>query len=88
MVLMCIIGGGITMEPMNDYNLLSKDVYDVDFSKGGMYREGKILDNTNYKILDISRNGIYGNKKQYGVPNHMQAMTVAQNYIGEIYAKK
>ena len=55
------------MEPMNDYNLLSKDVYDVDFSKGGMYREGKILDNTNYKILDISRNGTYGNKKQYGV---------------------
>ena len=65
------------MEPMNNYNLLSKDVYDVDLSKGGMYREGKILDNTNYKVLDISRNGTYGNKNQYGVPNHMQAMTVA-----------
>ena len=62
---------------MNNYNLLSKDVYDVDLSKGGMYREGKILDNTNYKVLDISRNGTYGNKNQYGVPNHMQAMTVA-----------
>ncbi|WOY89025.1 hypothetical protein R7892_10140 [Ligilactobacillus murinus] len=76
------------MEPMNNYNLLSKDVYDVDLSKGGMYRAEKILDNTNYKILDISRNGTYGDKKRYGVPNHMQAMTVALNYIGADYAKK
>lgn len=88
MALMCIIGGKVTMEPMNNYNLLSKDVYDVDLSKGGMYREGKILDNTNYEILDISRNGTYGNKNQYGVFNHMQAMTVAPNYIGANYAKK
>ena len=73
---------------INDYNLLSKKVYDVDPLKGAEYSKNQKLHGTNYKILDISRNGTYGNKKQYGVPNHMQAMTVAQNYIGEIYAKK
>ena len=41
-----------------------------------------------YKILDISRNGTYGNKNQYVVPNHMQAMTVTLNYIGADYVKK
>ncbi len=73
---------------LNEFNQLSNKVYDIDQLKGSNGQEGKNLDGTNYKILDISRNGIYGNKKQYGVPNHMQAMTVAQNYIGEIYAKK
>ena len=83
-------------EQILDYNYFSYRVYLVDPLKKVKSDEAKpskrIVEtppnNVNYEILDISRNGIYGNKKQYGVPNHMQAMTVAQNYIGEIYAKK
>ncbi len=52
---------------INDYNLLSKKVYDVDPLKGAEYSKNQKLHGTNYKILDISRNGTYGNKKQYGV---------------------
>ena len=73
---------------LNEFNQLSNKVYDIDQLKGSNGQEGKNLDGTNYKILDISRNGTYGNKKQYGVSNHMQAMTVALNYIGANYAKK
>ena len=62
---------------LNEYNIFSIQVYEVDPLKGNDHEEGKILGNTNYEILDISRNGTYGNKNQYGVPNHMQAMTVA-----------
>ena len=72
------------------YNDMSIEVYLVDPGKGGKFYIGKKLgrNGKEYKILDISRNGTYGNKKQYGVPNHMQAMTVAPNYIGANYAKK
>ncbi len=47
-----------------------------------------MIPGTVYKVLDISRNGTYGDKNQYGVSNHMQAMTVTPNYIGENNAKK
>ncbi|WOY89023.1 hypothetical protein R7892_10130 [Ligilactobacillus murinus] len=62
---------------LNEFNQLSNKVYDIDPLKGSNGRENKNLDGTNYTVLDISRNGTYGDKKQYGVPNHMQAMTVA-----------
>lgn len=62
---------------LNEYNIFSIRVYEADPLKGEKHEEGKRLESSNYEILDISRNGIYGNKKQYGVPNHMQAMTVA-----------
>ena len=62
---------------LNEYNIFSIRVYEADPLKGEKHEEGKRLKSSNYEILDISRNGIYGNKKQYGVPNHMQAMTVA-----------
>ena len=62
---------------LNEYNIFSIQVYEVDPLKGNDHEEGKRLGNTNYEILDISRNGTYGDKKQYGIPNHMQAMTVA-----------
>ena len=73
---------------LNEYNIFSIQVYEVDPLKGNDHEEGKILGNTNYEIIDISRNGIYGNKNQYGVPNHMQAMKVALNHIGADYAEK
>ena len=63
---------------LNEYNIFSIRVYEADPLKGEKHEEGKRLESSNYEILDISRNGTYGNKKQYGVPNHMQAMTVAQ----------
>ena len=53
---------------LNEFNQLSNKVYDIDQLKGSNGQEGKNLDGTNYEILDISRNGTYGNKKQYGVP--------------------
>lgn len=62
---------------LNEYNIFSIRVYEADPLKGEKHEEGKRLESSNYEILDLSRNGIYGNKKQYGVPNHMQAMTVA-----------
>ena len=62
---------------LNEYNIFSIRVYEADPLKGEKHEEGKRLESSNYEILDISRNGTYGNKKQYGVPNHMQAMTVA-----------
>ncbi len=58
---------------LNEYNIFSIRVYEADPLKGEKHEEGKRLESSNYEIL----NGIYGNKKQYGVPNHMQAMTVA-----------
>ncbi len=72
-------------EQILDYNYFSYRVYLVDPLKKVKSDEAKPLksivettpNNVNYEILDISRNGTYGNKKQYGVPNHMQAMTVA-----------
>ena len=64
-----------------DYlNDVAMKVYLVDNQKGGKYYIGKKLESITgkgYKILDISRNGTYGNKNQYGIPNHMQAITVA-----------
>ena len=83
-------------EPILDYNYFSYRVYLVDPLKKVKSSEAKpsksveetTPNNVNYEILDISRNGTYGNKNQYGVPNHMQAMTVALNYIGADYAKK
>lgn len=65
------------MPDLNEYNIFSIRVYEADPLKGEKHEEEKRLESSNYEILDISRNGIYGNKKQYGVPNHMQAMTVA-----------
>lgn len=65
------------MPDLNEYNIFSIRVYEADTLKGEKHEEEKRLESSNYEILDISRNGIYGNKKQYGVPNHMQAMTVA-----------
>lgn len=62
---------------LNEYNIFSIRVYEADPLKGEKHEEGKRLESSNYEILNLSRNGIYGNKKQYGVPNHMQAMTVA-----------
>ena len=56
---------------LNEFNQLSNKVYDIDQLKGSNGQEGKNLDGTNYKILDISRNGTYGNQNQYGIPNHM-----------------
>ncbi|KRL83808.1 hypothetical protein FC32_GL001070 [Ligilactobacillus apodemi DSM 16634 = JCM 16172] len=58
---------------------MAKEVYLVDPKKGLEYYIGKKLDckDTEYEILDISRNGTYGDKNQYGIPNHMQAMAVA-----------
>ena len=54
-----------------DYlNDVAMKVYLVDNQKGGKYYIGKKLESITgkgYKILDISRNGTYGNKKQYGV---------------------
>ena len=72
-------------EPILDYNYFSYRVYLVDPLKKVKSSEAKpsksveetTPNNVNYEILDISRNGTYGNKNQYGVPNHMQAMTVA-----------
>ncbi len=58
---------------LNEYNIFSIRVYEADPLKGEKHEEGKRLESSNYEIL----NGIYGNKKQYGVPNHMQAMTAA-----------
>ncbi len=62
---------------LNEYNIFSIRVYEADPLKGEKHEEGKRLESSNYEILDISRNGTYGNKNQYGIPNHMQAMTVA-----------
>ena len=73
---------------ISEYNTFTQRVYNTDPLKGKKYKKGQLIPGVNYEILDISRNGTYGNKKQYGVPNHMQAMTVAPNYTGEIYAKK
>ncbi len=56
---------------LNEFNQLSNKVYDIDQLKGSNGQEGKNLDGTNYKVLDISRNGTYGNQNQYGIPNHM-----------------
>ncbi len=79
-----------------EYNFFSIRVYMVDSLKKEDKKNPKPTLNkmefpnleSKYKILDISGNGTYGNKKQYGVPNHMQAITVAPNYIGENNAKK
>ena len=73
---------------ISEYNTFTQRVYNTDPLKGKKYKKGQLIPGTNYKILDISRNGTYGNKKQYGVSDHMQAMTVALNYIGANYAKK
>ena len=62
-------------EQILDYNYFSYRVYLVDPLKKVKSDEAKpskrIVEtppnNANYEILDISRNGIYGNKKQYGV---------------------
>ena len=62
---------------ISEYNTFTQRVYNTDPLKGKKYKKGQLIPGTNYKILDISRNGTYGNKKQYGVPNHMQAMAVA-----------
>ena len=70
---------------ISEYNTFTQRVYNTDPLKGKKYKKGQLIPGTNYKILDISRNGTYGNKKQYGVPNHMQAMTVApvkNAYVG------
>ena len=83
-------------ESILDYNYFSYRVYLVDPLKKVKSSEVKpsksveetTPNNVNYEILDISRNGTYGDKKQYGIPNHMQAMTVALNYIGADYAEK
>ena len=83
-------------EPILDYNYFSYRVYLVDplkKVKSGEEKPSKSVEETttnsvNYEVLDISRNGTYGDKNQYGIPNHMQAMTVAPNYIGANYAKK
>lgn len=72
-------------ESILDYNYFSYRVYLVDPLKKVKSSEVKpsksveetTPNNVNYEILDISRNGTYGDKKQYGIPNHMQAMTVA-----------
>lgn len=67
------------MDALITYNNVAKEVYLVDPKKGLEYYIGKKLDckDTEYEILDISRNGTYGDKNQYGIPNHMQAMAVA-----------
>ena len=56
----------------SDLDPLKKLKNRPDIGNDGIASSGE-----SYYILDISRNGTYGNKKQYGVPNHMQAMTVA-----------
>ena len=71
---------------LNEFNQLSNKVYDIDQLKGSNGQES--ITGKGYKVLDISRNGTYGNQNQYGIPNHMQAMTVTPNYIGANYAKK
>ncbi len=68
--------------PLNDMNYYSQRVYNLDPLKKLKNRpdvgnDGIASSGESYYILDISGNGTYGNKKQYGVPNHMQAMTVA-----------
>ncbi len=68
--------------PLNDMNYYSQRVYNLDPLKKLKNRpdvgnDGIASSGESYYILDISGNGTYGKKKQYGVPNHMQAMTVA-----------
>ena len=78
------------MPNINYYNKLSTYSYETDVLKGNKYYVGEeiVIVGKKVEILDISRNGTYGDKKQYGVPNHMQAMTVAPNYVGANYVKK
>mgnify|MGYP006990147443 FL=1 len=52
---------------ISEYNTFTQRVYNTDPLKGKKYKKGQLIPGTNYKILDISRNGTYGNKKQYGV---------------------
>ena len=61
------------------YNDMANEVYLLDTKKGGKYFVGKKLGRAgdSYKILDISRDGTYGKKHEYGSVNHMQAMAVA-----------
>lgn len=58
---------------------MANEVYLLDTKKGGKYFVGKKLGRAgdSYKILDISRDGTYGKKHEYGSVNHMQAMAVA-----------
>ncbi len=49
---------------LNEFNQLSNKVYDIDPLKESNGQEGKNLDGTNYKVLDIFRNGTYGDKNQ------------------------
>lgn len=58
---------------------MAKRVYLVDPKQGASYYAGQVLESgdTKYEVLDISRDGTYGEKNQYGVNNHMQAMAVA-----------
>lgn len=58
-------------EPILDYNYFLYRVYLVDPLKKVKSGEEKTTTNSvNYEVLDISRNGTYGNKKQYGVFSH------------------
>ena len=59
---------------ISEYNTFTQRVYNTDPLKRKKYKKGQLIPGTNYKILDISRNGTYGNKKQYGVP---------QSYAGD-----
>jgi len=78
------------MPNINYYNKLSTYSYETDVLKGNKYYVGEeiVIAGKKVEILDIYRNGTYGDKNQYGVPNHMQAMTVAPNYVGANYVKK
>lgn len=65
-------------EPILDYNYFLYRVYLVDplkKVKSGEEKTSKSVEkittnSVNYEVLDISRNGTYGNKKQYGVFSH------------------
>ena len=52
---------------------MANEVYLLDTKKGGKYFVGKKLGRAgdSYKILDISRDGTYGKKHEYGSVNHM-----------------
>ena len=73
---------------ISEYNTFTQRVYNIDTLNGKKYIKGQVIPDTVYKVLDIFRNGTYGDKNQYGAFNHMQAMTVAPNYIGANYAEK
>ena len=67
------------MSDIKFYSNLSSYTYETDVLKGKKYyvNEKVKVAGKKYIVPDISRDGTYGKKHEYGSVNHMQAMTVA-----------